>query len=87
VEAASVIAANGSFTAPCDNGFGQGWKLSRFAGFASGLRAAGRAFTFKSSHVASFEGDLVRARSGVYGTGRCPSLNLPARSSLRGLSN
>jgi hypothetical protein len=33
------------------------------------LRTAGRAFTFNGSHVASFEGDLVRVAFGVDSTG------------------
>jgi hypothetical protein len=54
VEAAAFITANGGFTAPGDDGFGQRRESLLFAGFAGRLRAAGRAFTFKSSHVASF---------------------------------
>ena len=50
VEAARVIAADGGFTAPGDDWFGQGRKSPLlFAGFAGGLRTAGRAFTFNGS--------------------------------------
>ena len=63
MEAATLITANSGLTAPDDDGSGQGRKPSSFAGFAGGLRAAGRAFTFNGSHVASVLGDLVRARS------------------------
>jgi len=51
VKAAARVAADGGFTAPGDDGFGQGRKPpSRFGGFARGLRAVGRAFTLNGSH-------------------------------------
>ena len=53
VEVAAFIAANGGLATARDDRFGQGRKPTRFAGFASRLRTAGRAFTFNGSHVAS----------------------------------
>jgi len=52
VEVAAFIAANGGLATARDDGFGQGRKPTSFAGFASGLRTAGRAFTFNGSHSA-----------------------------------
>ena len=61
VEVPAGIAADGGLAAPGDDGFGQSGKSPLplwFAGFARGLRAAGRAFTFNVSHVASYTGDF-----------------------------
>jgi hypothetical protein len=69
MEVTAFVAANGGLTAPSDDGFGQPWNTLPFAGFARGLRAPERAFTFNGSHVASLVGDLVRVAFGVYGTG------------------
>ena len=51
VEVASVIAADGSLTAPGNDGLGQRRNASSlFSGFARWLRAVGRAFTLNGSH-------------------------------------
>ena len=47
VEVAAVIAAGGGLTAPGDNGFGRSGKSWWFLGFARGLRAVDRAFTYR----------------------------------------
>jgi hypothetical protein len=53
VEVTAFVTANGGLTAPGDDGFGQPRNALPFAGFARGLRASGRAFTFNGSHIAS----------------------------------
>jgi hypothetical protein len=53
MEVAAFVTANGGLTATGDDGFGQPWNALRFAGFARGLRAPERAFTFNGSHIAS----------------------------------
>ena len=73
VEVAAFIAANCGLATARDDGSGQGRKPTSFAGFASGLRTAGRAFTFNGSHVASLLGDLVRVAFGVDSTGAARS--------------
>jgi hypothetical protein len=63
MEVTAFVTANGGLTAPGDDGFGQPRNALPFAGFARGLRASGRAFTFNGSHIASYGAIWLGRRS------------------------